>query len=1237
VANSERHHMQVRRRAVPLIVAALATSLAVPVGLGTAAAVLNGAPALAAQPTPNHAALVPDKPRNNLPRINNGDIWDIEVVGNRVFVAGTFTSITATNGSVVNQRSLVAYNWQTGAIDTTFRPTFDGAINAVEASPDGTKLFVAGTFNTVGGVTRRKVASLNLTTGAPVAAFNFAANTNNAATALAATNSTLYVGGRFTKINGVDRGGLAAVNAATGAVDTGFSNDLSGGIGVGGMLTVQKLLLTHDDSKLMVVHTGRQIAGQDRLGVGLINTQNNQLLPWRSRIWDQYLPEVGGIQRIIGADIAPNDEYFVVTSGSGGDRPPINDTAIAFPINGGDFVEPLWVSRAFDSIYSVAVTEAAVYIGGHFSWNESPTANQPWPGLDNVGYGTGQGLSGYGLGDQVVRRDHLGALDPETGTALEWNPGSNSFEGVQAMLATPRGLFTGGDNKKQGGVNTGRVAFYDFDTAPAPTNVDTTIDTPIEGRVVPAGTPFSVQGTAKAPNGVSRVQLEVRDKSSGRWLQDNLTSWGSSNTILTNLGPAQNGVRPWSLELNLTGSRPLLLRAKAFQSGGGSDPVKALKTMETFSFDDQTPATSINGPGSPQSSTTFTMTGTASDDHGVSALTYWFRSGGQYLQDDGSVAPVLNTFRGLPDVVGATNATWSYEVTLPFEGEWRGSATAIDTAGQSDLRGATRDWIINSSTVPPVVTVQQPTLMTPPSSTPTVTVTPGSPMTFAGTAFDSDGLRNVEVTLRNNSTGENLGADGSWGTDVIAGTFRISPAGLSANSYNWSWTTPFTLSPGQYSFTVRATDAVGLTTSGSNRGSVTVLSQYPGDAFPDARITSPGTGQPSLPSSQLSLNGTATDDQGVAAVRVSVFDDDSGRYVQPNGTLASGFATLNANLASASATSTDWSLTLNLPAAGDYRVTARAVDTAGQLDPSTTGATGRYLYFPGDAAPDFEPTLGQPNDGQSFTDGRIIVSGRANDDISIARVEVAISDSQGRYMSSSGSFASTSPSWRTAFLTSPGSPGSNFSYTTPVIPDGTYRVEVRATDNHDQIGPTRVANNVTVTRPVNAPPVANATVSCNENVCTFDGRSSTDENPSTLTYSWNFGTGQGSGSGPVPVKRYTAPGTFTVTLTVRDEWTQTSTTTLTVTIVEPSGNVAPVPTFTTNCLDLFCGVTSGGTVDPNTGDSISYSWNWGDGTANTTGTGSSHTYAVPGTYAVTLTATDGWGKAASTQRMVTVP
>ena len=189
------------------------------------------------------------------------------------------------------------------------------------------------------------------------------------------------------------------------------------------------------------MHTGRQIDGQDRYGMGLIDTATKQLLPWRSQLWDDNLARVGGVTRIYGADIAPDDSYFVVTSGSGGDAPPISDTAVAYPLDAASLqdsdVQPLWISRHFDSIYSVAITEQAVYVGGHFGFIESPTSDDPWPGLDNVGYGTGQGLAGYGLGDQVVRRDHIAAVSPDHRQGARVEPGLQLVRGRQGHGGHP--------------------------------------------------------------------------------------------------------------------------------------------------------------------------------------------------------------------------------------------------------------------------------------------------------------------------------------------------------------------------------------------------------------------------------------------------------------------------------------------------------------------------------------------------------------------------------------------------------------------------------------------------------------------------------------------------------------------------------------------------------------------------------------------------------------------------------
>ena len=1216
------------------VVAATAIVLAT-LALGFVAA----PPAGAAQPAPGHTGLVPSTPRTNTPRISTGEIWDIEVVGQRVFIAGTFSSLQNTTGNtaVVNQRFLASYNYQTGLIDTAFRPTFGGGgVNAVEASPDGTKLYVAGSFNTVNGVTKRKIASISLTTGAPVAGFT--ANAGAQATALAATNSTLYVGGNFQTVNGTARVGLVALNGATGAVVPGFVNNMSGGIGVNGALTVQQLKLTHDDTKLLVVHTGRKIANQDRYGVGLISTQTNQLLPWRTRLWDDNLQFVGGIQRVYAGDIAPNDQYFVVGSGSGGDRPPINDTAVAFPVAGNDNVQPLWVSRHFDSVYSVAITERAVYVGGHFGFQESPTAPDPWPGLDDVGYGTGQGLAGYGLGDAVVRRDHIGALNPADGKALEWSPGSNSFEGNKAMEATARGLFVGGDGMYQGGKNTGRVAFYDFNSNPAPSPIDTTVVNPIEGRVVASGVQFVIDGQATAPGRVRRVQVEIQDRNTKQYLQDNLVTWGAVNNIYASLATANATSTAWTLPVTITGNRELQVMAKTFAVTGGSDATKAIKKFESFSVDDQTPTTSISGPGgSVLASTTFIATGTASDDKGVNALTYWFRNASnQYLQEDGSVSSNFNTFRGTPDVVGATSATWQYEVTLPHEGEWRMSATAIDTNGQSDLRSATRDWLITSTGVAPTVAINAPAPMTPPTAAPALTVTPGSPVTFRGTANDTDDLVNVEISLRNNTTREQLASDGTWGTDVVQGWYRISPSNINNPSFNWSYTTPFNLNPGQYSFSVRATDEIGLTTSSTNQGRLTINAQVAGDAFPDGRLNFTGT-DASIEVLHLDLAGTATDDKGVAAVRVALEDQDTGRYVQPNGTMAAAFATLNATLASPNATSTTWTLGVDLPTKGEFAVTAFAFDTVGQQDTSTSGATARYLVYPGDLDPTLSETLFSPTEGTAFTEARIFVSGRAEDDTAMGEVEVAIVNSAGQYMSSSGNFTSTSQSWRSAFLNSPGTPGSNFSYTTPVIPSGAYTVRARAIDAYGQVQAVPRDVHVTVTAPAgNVAPVASFTTSCSQNVCGFDGRASTDENAPTLTYSWNFGNGR-TGSGPVPTTTYTTANTFTVTLTVRDEYGLTGTTTGTVTIAEPAGNVAPTPVINQPaCTALVCNISGVGSADPNTGDTFSYLWNFGDGTPTSTSSAMSHTFPAAGSYTVTLTVTDGWGKAATTTRQVTV-
>ena len=69
----------------------------------------------------------------------------------------------------------------------------------------------------------------------------------------------------------------------------------------------------------------------------------------------------------------------------------------------------------------------------------------------------------------------------------------------------------------------------------------------------------------------------------------------------------------------------------------------------------------------------------------------------------------------------------------------------------------------------------------------------------------------------------------------------------------------------------------------------------------------------------------------------------------------------------------------------------------------------------------------------------------------------------------------------------------------------------------------------------NQPPVANASVSCDQLACTFDGTGSTDPEGGALTYDWDFGDGTAHGSGAEVTHTYGSAGDRSVTLTVTDD------------------------------------------------------------------------------------------------------
>lgn len=137
------------------------------------------------------------------------------------------------------------------------------------------------------------------------------------------------------------------------------------------------------------------------------------------------------------------------------------------------------------------------------------------------------------------------------------------------------------------------------------------------------------------------------------------------------------------------------------------------------------------------------------------------------------------------------------------------------------------------------------------------------------------------------------------------------------------------------------------------------------------------------------------------------------------------------------------------------------------------------------------------------------------------------------------------------------------------------------------------------------------------------------------SYSWDFGDGTPRKSGVTTSHAFTTAGTFTIVLVVTDDAGRVGTSTQSVSV--GNGNptaqitVSP-PSGLTGQSISFIGSQSvaapGRTI-------VNYSWNFGDGSTGS-GATTSHPYAAPGTYTVTLIVTDDQGKQGIATATVTI-
>jgi hypothetical protein len=379
------------------------------------------------------------------PQVNNGAVFAFARVGKWIVVGGSFTQVTqAGSQTVLVRRHVFAFDPRTGAIDTGFAPRVNGPVKTLARGPVPNSVYVGGKFSTVNGKASKSLDLLNLDNGRRVSGFA-APRMNGVVYDIKRAGGRLWIVGSFTELDGITHKGIATLDPRSGAPQryvrvrlTGHHN-YRGGRGAEGAVGGRALAISPDGKRVVVIgdfrfanrhlHDQISVLNVGRFAAVLDSNWNTQAFTARcnARAYDSYVRAVS---------FSPDGSYFAIANTGGGgvsyntDRSrSLCDSVSRWPANrSGTNVRPTWVDYSGnDSFWSVAVTSAAIYAGGHARWMNNPY------GVDAAGPG-------------AVPRPGIVALDPLTGLPFRWNPGRNPRGvGAFALLATTQGLFVGSD------------------------------------------------------------------------------------------------------------------------------------------------------------------------------------------------------------------------------------------------------------------------------------------------------------------------------------------------------------------------------------------------------------------------------------------------------------------------------------------------------------------------------------------------------------------------------------------------------------------------------------------------------------------------------------------------------------------------------------------------------------------------------------------------------------------------
>jgi hypothetical protein len=405
---------------------------------------LSGGPAGASVQHPAVVSAVPAAATPHAPDTGgvNDDVRSYVQVGNVMYAGGRIGDVQNPKRTLTYPRhNLFAFDVRDGSI-LPFAPVFDGPVWTIVPAPDGT-LIVGGEFTTVNGVARRGLVKLDATSGALVTTFNPPGITRGGVFDAQVVAGRLIVAGSFAKH-------LVALNPASGA-DTGYLKlTVSGTVADNAGLT-KVFRFAVDPAGTRLVGTGNftSVGGLPRRQafMAVLGSTSVTMSTWYDVNLDKQCSAASHPMYLQDVDFAPDGTVFgfaatgyVPKTGDLG-RSICDAAALYDAASTSGASRPKWINyTGGDTLLSIAITGAAVYVGGHQRW------------LDNT---NGRDSAGPG----AKSRPGIGAIDLRTGKALDWNPGKTLGVGTQVLYATPAGLWVGSDGRLFAGKIHDAIAF----------------------------------------------------------------------------------------------------------------------------------------------------------------------------------------------------------------------------------------------------------------------------------------------------------------------------------------------------------------------------------------------------------------------------------------------------------------------------------------------------------------------------------------------------------------------------------------------------------------------------------------------------------------------------------------------------------------------------------------------------------------------------------------------------------